>query len=124
VAAPAARPHLPALAGAALLALAQAGITLAEPWPLALAVDHALHHAPFTAALATLNGLSPIALLILAGVTLIVLNAVIGLLGMAGTLLGERAAEHIGATLRQDLFDRAMTLSLRWHDHMRSGELS
>ncbi len=123
VAAPAARPHLPALTGAAVLALAQAGITLAEPWPLALAVDHALHRAPFTGPLTLFNGLSPLALLIIAGATLVVLNAVIGLLGMAGTLLGERAAERIGATLRQDLFDRSMTLSLRWHDRMRSGEL-
>jgi ATP-binding cassette subfamily B protein len=123
VAAPAARPQLPALAGAAVLALAQAGVTLAEPWPLALAVDHALRKAPFTGPLHLLNSLTPIALLILAGAALLILNAVIGLLGMAGTLLGERAAERIGATLRQDLFDRSMTLSLRWHDRMRSGEL-
>src|ERR1700743_2900137 len=74
VAAPAARPHLPALAGAAVLALLQAGVTLAEPWPLALAVDHALHHAPFHGLLAVFNTASPLALLLIAGATLVILK--------------------------------------------------
>jgi ATP-binding cassette subfamily B protein len=123
VAAPAARPHLPALVGAAVLALAQAALLLAEPWPLALAVDHALNHHPFTGPLAALSKLSPLALLVAAGALLVLLNAILGLLDMAATLLGERAAERIGATLRQHVFDHAMTLPLTWHDHMRSGEL-
>ncbi|HEX3591136.1 MAG TPA: ABC transporter ATP-binding protein [Pseudonocardiaceae bacterium] len=123
VAAPAARPHVPALGAAAVLALVRAGVTLAEPWPLAMAVDHAINHRPLTGALAFLNGISPFALLVAAGVALVLLNAVIGVLDMAGTLLGERAAERIGATLRQAVFDRSMSLSLRWHDRMRSGEL-
>jgi ATP-binding cassette subfamily B protein len=123
VAAPAARPHVPALVGAAVLALVQAGVMLAEPWPLALAVDHAINHEPLTGGLAWLDGVSPLALLVAAGVALVLLNAVVGLLDVAGTLCGERAAERIGATLRQDIFDRAMSLSLRWHDRMRSGEL-
>jgi ATP-binding cassette subfamily B protein len=123
VAAPAARPHIPALAGSAVLALVRAGVTLAEPWPLALAVDHAINRAPMTGALAWLNGVPPQLLLLAAGVGLVLLNATIGLLDVAGTLCGERAAERIGATLRQDIFDRSMSLSLRWHDRMRSGEL-
>jgi ATP-binding cassette subfamily B protein len=123
VAAPAARPHIPALAGSAALALLRAGVTLADPWPLALAVDHAVNRAPMTGALAWLNGAPPQLLLVAAGVGLVLLNATIGLLDVAGTLCGERAAERIGATLRQDIFDRSMSLSLRWHDRMRSGEL-
>jgi ATP-binding cassette subfamily B protein len=123
VTAPAARPHVPALAGAAVLALLSAGVTLAEPWPLALAVDHAINHRPMTGLLSALNGLPPEALLILAGVALVLLNAAVGGLDVAGTLCGERAAERIGATLRQAVFDRSMSLSLRWHDRMRSGEL-
>ena len=62
-------------------------------------------------------------MLILAGVALVLLNAAVGGLDVAGTLCGERAAERIGATLRQAVFDRSMSLSLRWHDRMRSGEL-
>src|SRR5882724_6278314 len=119
VAAPAARPHVPALAGSAVLALLRAGVLLAEPWPLALAVDHAINHRP----LAWLGGLPPMVLIVLAGVAVIVLNATVGLLDVAGTLCGERAAERIGASLRQAMFDRTMSLSLRWHDRMRSGEL-
>ncbi|HEX3649952.1 MAG TPA: ABC transporter ATP-binding protein [Pseudonocardiaceae bacterium] len=123
VAAPAARPHVPRLAAAGVLALVRAGVLLAEPWPLAVAVDHAIDRRPFTGALAMLNGLAPILLLALLAATLVLLNAVIGLLEVAGTLCGERAAERIGARLRQDLFDQSMSLSLRWHDRMRSGEL-
>ncbi len=123
VAAPAARPHLPSLAGAAVLSLVRAGVTLAEPWPLAIAVDHAIDRAPLTGALARFGTLSPLELLIAAGVALVVLNAVVGVLDIAVALCGERAAERIGATLRQDVFDRSMSLSLRWHDRMRSGEL-
>lgn len=123
VAAPATRPHVPALAGAAVLALARAAVTLAEPWPLALAVDHAINHRPMTGVLAGLNGTSPVVLLVMGGVALVLLNATVGMLDVAGTLSGEQAAERIGATLRQSIFDRAMGLSLRWHDNMRSGEL-
>lgn len=123
VAAPATRPHVPALAGAAVLALVRAAVTLAEPWPLALAVDHAINHRPMTGVLAWLNGSSPVVLLVMGGVALVLLNAAIGLLDVVGTLSGEQAAERIGATLRQNIFDRSMSLSLRWHDGMRSGEL-
>ncbi|HEY3608695.1 MAG TPA: ABC transporter ATP-binding protein [Pseudonocardiaceae bacterium] len=119
VAAPAARPHVPALAGSAALALLRAGVLLAEPWPLALAIDHAINHRPP----AWLGGVPPLVLLVLAGVAVIVLNAIVGLLDVAGTRCGERAAERIGASLRQAMFDRSMSLSLRWHDRMRSGEL-
>jgi ATP-binding cassette subfamily B protein len=111
------------LGTAAVLALVRAGTLLAEPWPLAIAVDHAISRRPFTGTLSVLNGVSPILLLALTAVALVLLNAVIGLLEVAGTLCGERAAERIGATLRQDLFDQSMSLSLRWHDRMRSGEL-
>ncbi|HYS37665.1 MAG TPA: ABC transporter ATP-binding protein [Pseudonocardiaceae bacterium] len=120
VAAPAARPYVPALAGSAALALLRAGVLLAEPWPLALAVDHAINHRPLGG---LLNGVPPLVLLVLAGVALVLLNATVGLLDVAGTLCGERAAERIGASLRQAMFDRTMSLSLRWHDRMRSGEL-
>ncbi|HEX4724744.1 MAG TPA: ABC transporter ATP-binding protein [Pseudonocardiaceae bacterium] len=113
VAAPATRPHVPALVAASVLALLRAGVLLAEPWPLALAVDHVLTHR-------STNGL---ALLVAAGIAVVLLNALVGLLDVAGALCGERAAERIGATLRQTVFDRAMSLSLRWHDRMRSGEL-
>lgn len=123
VAAPAARPHVPALARSAVLALVRALVMLAEPWPLALAVDHAFNHRPMAGVFAWLNGAGAMTVLVIGGVALVALNAVVGLVDVAGTLSGERAAERIGATMRRDVFERAMSLSLRWHDGMRSGEL-
>ena len=42
---------------------------------------------------------------------------------MAAELCSERAAERVGFRLRQELFDHAMALSLRWHDRNRAGEI-
>jgi ATP-binding cassette, subfamily B, bacterial len=122
-AAPAARAEIPALAAAATLALLRAAVMLAEPWPLAMAVDHAINREPMTGPLAMFTGVPPFVVLIGSAIVLVALNAAIGLLDVAGILYGERAAERIGATLRQSIFDHAMTLSPRWHDRMRSGEL-
>ncbi|HEX4703946.1 MAG TPA: ABC transporter transmembrane domain-containing protein, partial [Pseudonocardiaceae bacterium] len=119
VAAPAARPHLPALAASAGLALLRSGVTLALPWPLAVAVDHAISRRP----LALLPGVAPLVLLVLAAAALVLLTLVVGLLDLAVTWCGDGAAERIGATLRKSVFDRSMALSPRWHDRMRSGEV-
>jgi ABC-type multidrug transport system fused ATPase/permease subunit len=118
VAGPAARVQLPALAAAAGLVVLRVGVLLLRPWPLALAVDHALAGTPGSWA-----GLDPPAILVLAGAATILLSAAIGLLDMAGLRTAEGAAERIGASLRATMFHQAMTRSLRWHDRMRSGEL-
>ncbi|MGW7682215.1 ABC transporter ATP-binding protein [Kribbella sp. NPDC054772] len=123
VAAPAVRSHSLALAGAAFLVILQVGVALLRPWPLALAVDHALGSKPLTGRFAALDGLSPAQLLVLAGAATVVLVTVDGLLEMASMRTAEGAAERIGAALRALMFERAMTRSLRWHDRMRSGEL-
>jgi ATP-binding cassette subfamily B protein len=91
-------------------------LELAQPWPLALAIDYAIDGRQ-------LYGISSGTLLILSGVALILLTAASGLVDMAANLSAERAAERIGARLRQSLFDRSISLSLRWHDRIRSGEL-
>jgi ATP-binding cassette subfamily B protein len=113
VAGPAARVQLPALAAAAGLVVLRVGAVLLRPWPLALAVDHAL------------SGTSdnPLTVLIFAAVATVVLSAAIGLLDMASLRTVEGAAERIGAGLRATMFQQTMTRSLRWHDRMRSGEL-
>jgi ABC-type multidrug transport system fused ATPase/permease subunit len=116
VAGPAARSELPALAAAAGLVVLRVGAVLLRPWPLALAVDHALRPT-------TPLSVSPLVILVLAAGAGIVLSAVIGLLDMAGVRTVEGAAERIGASLRATMFQRTMTRSLRWHDRMRSGEL-
>jgi ATP-binding cassette subfamily B protein len=116
VAGPSARSEVRPLAASTLLGTAAIALDLARPWPLALAIDYAIADRTFL-------GLSPHALLIAAGIAVVLLTAVSGLVDMAAVVSAERAAERIGARLRQRIFDRAMELSLRWHDRMRSGEL-
>jgi ATP-binding cassette, subfamily B, bacterial len=112
VARPALRAEVPALAAGAGLNLLQVGVALARPWPLAYAVDQVIG-APEPDA----------ARLVLAAAGTVALSAISGFLDMAAELKVERAAERLGAQLRADVFDRAMSRSLRWHDRLRSGEL-
>ncbi len=116
VAAPAAHSERASLAGAAGLGLVGVGLELARPWPLALAIDYALAGRSW-------HGLDSTALLVVSGIAIVVLTAAAGLTDMGSVVLAERAAERVGAHLRQTVFDRALALSLRWHDRMRSGEL-
>jgi ABC-type multidrug transport system fused ATPase/permease subunit len=109
------------LAGAA--AAAEVGCQLLAPWPLALAVDHALDGKPLTGPAQVLSGLGPHALLLAAGAALLLLTAVGALLDLGTTVLSTRAAERAGGAMRQDVFEHAVGLSLRWHDRTRSGEV-
>jgi ATP-binding cassette, subfamily B, bacterial len=116
VAGPAARAQFPALAAAAGLVVLRVGVVLLRPWPLALAVDHALDDR-------TAGGPDPLLVLGLAAAAGVLLSGAIGLLDMGSLRAAEGAAERIGAALRATMFQRTMTRSLRWHDRMRSGEL-
>jgi ATP-binding cassette subfamily B protein len=116
VAGPSARAEVRPLTVSALLGTVGIVLELARPWPLALAVDYAIADKSFL-------GLSPTALLVAAGVSVVLLTAVAGLVDMAAIVAAEHSAERIGARLREATFDSAMQLSLRWHDRMRSGEL-
>lgn len=123
VAGPALRPQRRRLGAAGGLAVLRVGAQLARPWPLALAVDYAIDgHRP-TGVLGWLGRLPASGVLLLAGALVVALSGVAGLCDMGSTMYAERAAERIGADLRQRVFDHAMTLSLRWHDRIRSGEL-
>ncbi|HEX5493305.1 MAG TPA: ABC transporter ATP-binding protein [Mycobacteriales bacterium] len=123
VAGPAVRAQRWSLGAAGGLAVLRVGTTLARPWPLALAVDYAIDGRRSTGILGWLNGVPAGGLLAIAGALLIGLSGLAGLCDMGSTMYAERAAERIGADLRQTVFDHAMTLSLRWHDRIRSGEL-
>jgi ATP-binding cassette, subfamily B, bacterial len=115
VVAPSARPHARRLGVAALVVLLEVGVTLLRPWPLALAVDHALA----TGA----DSRHPVLVLGLAAGATVLLSGLLGILDLLMIRCSEGAAEQIGATLRQRMFDHAVTRSLRWHDRIRSGEL-
>src|SRR4051794_22392081 len=123
VAGPYVRPQSGRLGFAAGTAVLEIGCQLIAPWPLALAVDHALEGRPLTGTLGFLSALGTTGLLVASGVCLILLTAVAALLGLWTEVLAARAAQRIGGTMRQALFDRTVTLSLRWHDRMRTGEV-
>jgi ATP-binding cassette subfamily B protein len=123
VAGPSARKQAPALAVAGALVVLQVGVSLLAPWPLALAIDYALGGKTPGGRLAFLAGIEPAKLLVLAAAAAVTLTIIGGLLDMASMRVAEGASERIGTALRTRMFERAMTLSLRWHDRMRSGEL-
>jgi ATP-binding cassette subfamily B protein len=116
VAGPSARAELRPFGAAAALGIVGVALDLARPWPLALAIDYAI-------AGRDLAGLSPATLLVAAAIAVVLLTAIAGLIDMAAVVSAERAAERVGARLRQDVFDSSISLSLRWHDRTRSGEL-
>ncbi|HET6479159.1 MAG TPA: ABC transporter ATP-binding protein [Actinoplanes sp.] len=112
VAGPALRAEAPALGAGAGLNILQVVVALAQPWPLAFAVDHVIGA----------ENPRPVLLVVAAAAT-VGLSLVSGLLDMAGVMSVERAAARIGARLRSRLFDHTATRSLRWHDRTPSGEL-
>ncbi len=118
------RPEAGRLTGAAVASAAQIACSLLRPWPLALAIDSALGGLPPEGPLdGWLAQLAPAALLVAAAWSMVLLTVAEELLDAAATASSERAAERIGGALRAGVFAHALTLSLRWHDRMRSGEV-
>lgn len=123
VAGPSIRTQQRPLVAAASFAVLRVGVDLARPWPLALAIDYAIDDRARDGLPTVLQGLSPTALLVVAAIAVLGLTAISGVLDMATTMWSEQAAERIDANLRGLVFERAMDLSLRWHDRVRRGEL-
>ena len=107
------------LALAALVSVVRIGLTLAQPWPLAIAVDTVTSGT----APGSLRGADPWLVIAGCGLVLVVVSLGAGLLDMAGERLAEGSAERCGALLRQQMFDHSLTRSLRWHDGQPTGEL-
>ena len=105
----------------AVLSVLAIGMELARPWPLAIAVDYVFSGDEPLPVWLPVD--SPQGLLVLCGIAVVVFSIGSGLLDMAATRAAERAAERLGAQLRKSVFDRTVTLSLRWHDQLPSGEL-
>jgi ATP-binding cassette subfamily B protein len=117
------RPHWAPLSGATALVIVQTALGLAAPWPLKLAVDHAIDRQPLPGALSFLAPLGPPTLAIVAALAGVVLVAVGGIVRYAGAYLSGVAAEGIGSALRSAVFEHLLRLSLRFHDRHRSGDL-
>ncbi|GII20970.1 ABC transporter ATP-binding protein [Planosporangium mesophilum] len=116
-------PYRAPLAVSASLAVADTVLSLARPWPLSLAVDHAINHRPLTGWLWPLGGVSGAGLAAVAAVGAIVLVALSGVTGYLTSYLSGAAAERIGADMRETVYKRLLTLSPRFHDRNRSGDL-
>jgi ATP-binding cassette subfamily B protein len=123
VAAPYLRPERGRLALSVGLATVEIGCRLLAPWPLALAIDNALGGRPLTGPTQVLSGLGSTGLLVVAGVAMLLLTTVSGLLDTFSSALAERAAERVGGAMRTAAFGHVLGLSLRWHDRMRTGEV-
>lgn len=123
VAAPFTRPQRSRFLLAAGASVIEIGCQLVAPWPMALAIDHALSGRPLTGPAHVLSGLGTSGLLVAAGVALVLLTAVGGVLDLVTSVVAARAAERAGGQMRQAVFEHVLTLSLRWHDRMRTGEV-
>jgi ATP-binding cassette subfamily B protein len=123
VAVPYLRPERFRLGLSAGTATAEIGFRLLEPWPLALAIDHALSGRPVTGVLRPLSGLGTTGLLVAAGVATVVFSAVGGLLDAVSRASAQVAAERVGGAMRASVFSHVLGLSLRWHDRIRTGEV-
>src|SRR5437763_467839 len=114
------RPYWFALSVSAALALVDTGLGLARPWPMQLAVDHAIGHRPLTG---PLHGLPPGGLAVVAAAGAVALVAVSGVTGYLTSYLSGAAAERIGADLRGRAYERLLTLSPRFPDRNHRGDL-
>ena len=114
------RPYRLALCVSAALALVDTMLGLARPWPMQLAVDHAIGHRPLSG---PLHGFTPGAVAVVAAAGAVGLVAVSGVTGYLTSYLSGAAAERIGADLRARAYERLLLLSPRFHDRNHSGDL-
>ncbi|MDQ7828219.1 MAG: ABC transporter ATP-binding protein [Armatimonadota bacterium] len=115
---------LPALLLAGCLTLLLAALELAAPWPLKIAVDHAIGDAPLTGPLAPLDPLPPLTLAAAAALAGLALVAAGGVLRFLRAWLVGSTAEQLAADLRVTLFAHLLHRSLRFLDRHPSGELA
>src|SRR3954469_15877089 len=104
-------------------AAAETACSLLRPWPLALAVDGALGGRRSGGIAGLVPDWGPVPMLVTAAVATVALSVAEGVLDGVSGGLAERAAERIGGALRAAVFGHVLTLSLRWHDRTRSGEV-
>lgn len=115
---------LPALLLAGCLTLLLAALDLAAPWPLKIAVDHAIGDAPLTGPLAPLALLPPLTLAAAAALAGLALVAAGGVLRFLRAWLVGSTVEQLAADLRVTLFAHLLHRSLRFLDRHPSGELA
>ena len=93
-------PYRASLLAAAGFSVLQSASELAQPWPLALAVDYAVGRPRLTGALAGLGSLSPVSFALLAAGVSVVLVGVSGLMGYLVEYLSGAVGARIGSDIR------------------------
>ncbi len=119
-------PHRGRLTGSALLLLAAAVVTLAQPWPLKIVFDYALlppagSKAP--AAWSILGDLSPLTLIVLAATLVLALATLRGALQYSESILTKTVGHRVVAQIRLQLFSHIQRLPQSYHDYRETGEL-
>lgn len=117
------KPYRFRLGLASVLSVIETALEVLRPWPLALAVDYAIGGKKLTGWLAPLAHLSPGQLAGVAALGLLVIVVVGGLMKYCIECLIGSASERIGADIRVAAFGRLTSLSLRFHDRNRTGDL-
>src|SRR5215469_1339411 len=119
------RPYRLPLLLAGTLVLVETALDLARPWPLLIAVDHAIaHRSLHVNGLPALDRLDPLALGGLAAALIVGLASVSALTGYLTSYLTAAAAERIGADVRAELHASMLRLPARFHDRNRTGDLT
>jgi ATP-binding cassette subfamily B protein len=105
-----------------VLLLAEVGMRLLEPWPLALVVDELARAAGASYSGPGL-GLSLHTLLLVAGAMLLVVVAGRAAASYGTTVMFALAGNRVLTRVRSDLYDHLNTLSMRFHHSRRTGDL-
>jgi ATP-binding cassette, subfamily B, bacterial len=117
------RPYRLLLGATFLLTALTAGVTLAEPWPLAMVVDSVLGKHPVPAPMQWLVGTDRTALLIVSVGLTFGLTVLSNALTVLNNYLAAKAEQRMVLDLRGAIFTHLQKLSLSYHDQRRTGEL-
>jgi ATP-binding cassette subfamily B protein/subfamily B ATP-binding cassette protein MsbA len=117
------RPYRRLVATSVVLTAAAAGITLAEPWPVAFMVDSVLGKKAVPAPISSLIGANTYALLIFGALLGLAVAAVANGLSVLVEFVNTKLEQRLILDFRSDLFRHAQRLSLGYHDEISTGQL-
>ncbi|MBM3546679.1 MAG: ABC transporter ATP-binding protein [Alphaproteobacteria bacterium] len=115
------RPYAATFGFCLLLVLALSAFELVKPWPLQMVVDNVLGSKPLT--IPALSELPNALLLIVACTSLVVIQAVVGLISMWSNHVSINLGHRMVIDLRDDLYGHLQRLSLVFHSRQRMGDL-
>lgn len=119
-------PHRGRLTASAMLLLAAALVTLAQPWPLKIVFDYALLRpagASVPSTWAFLQNLSPLTLISLAAALVLALASLRGALQYSESILTKTVGHRLVAQIRLQLFSHIQRLPQSYHDYRETGEI-